>query len=152
MEKQEKGYNLFLDDVRSPENCTGYVFSLGIRPDIYINREWVIVRNYTEFTKYIEENGLPELFSTDHDLSDEHYAPIELYDEENEFNQGRIKEWESKQVYKEKTVYECAMWLIEYCMANNKKLPEFVVHSMNPVGRERIKNLLKDFYKIQQSV
>lgn len=147
MQKDEE-YNLFLDDYRQPENCCGYAHSLGIRPDLYITREWDVVENYKEFVDHITKNGLPKLISFDHDLSDEHYAPIELYDEENEF---KIKEWESKQSYKEKTGYECAVWLIEYCMANNKKLPEFVVHSMNPVGRERIKNLLTDFYKIQQS-
>ena len=40
---------------------------------------------------------------------------------------------------------ECAKWLIEYCLDNNKNLPEYYVHSANPVGAKNIKSLLDSF-------
>jgi hypothetical protein len=38
----------------------------------------------------------------------------------------------------EKTGYDCAKWLVEYCVEHGLKFPEYVVHSMNPVGKENI--------------
>ena len=54
-------YNLFLDDIRVPENV-----------DIYKEKSadfFVIVRSYDEFIKYISKNGLPELIAFDYVLS-----------------------------------------------------------------------------------
>lgn len=133
-------YNLFLDDYRIPRNCLGYVHRYGIRPDIYINREWIVVTNYIEFTEYISKNGLPNLISFDHDLADFHYqyAP-EDYDLMGE--EEMIKTFGSI----DKTGYDCAKWLVEYCLDNNLDLPEFLVHSMNTVGKQNIENLLNNF-------
>lgn len=47
----------------------------------------------------------------------------------------------------EKTGFDCAKFLVEYCMENNLKLPEFYVHSMNPVGKDNIVNYLNNFKK-----
>lgn len=116
-------YKLFLDDERYPRQVH-WVQEVFLNPF-----DWVIVRSYAEFVKYIEENGLPSIISFDHDLSDEHYA---------EGFQGLPP----RSDYKEKTGYECAKWLVEYCMDHKKKIPKFYVHSLNPVGRENIKCLL----------
>lgn len=56
-------YNLFLDDIRNPSDCIHYMYT-----PIYTSVDWVIVRNYNEFVKTIEEKGLPEIVSFDHDL------------------------------------------------------------------------------------
>lgn len=91
---------------------------------------WDIVRSYDEFVNYIERNGLPDVISFDHDLADIHYDP---------------STWVQGFKYKEKTGYDAAKWLCEYCFENSLPLPEWNVHSANPVGRENIKALLMAF-------
>lgn len=117
---------LFLDDVREPEHVYEY-----IKQEMFIKQKWEIVRNFDEFKKYIETNGLPSFISFDHDLGDIHYTD---YD--------KSKEW---QAHKEKTGYDCALWLVEYCMDNNLQLPNYYCHSMNPVGKDKIVGLLSSF-------
>ena len=131
-------YNLFLDDVRIPENCASYAFLYGIRGDIYIDEKWIIVRSYDEFTKYISKNGLPQLISFDHDLGDEHYSMLDKTDcsDWNDYYETHDREM---------TGYDCAKWLIEYCLDNGEELPQYVVHSMNSIGRKNIKDLLDSF-------
>jgi hypothetical protein len=80
---------------------------------------WVIVRNYLQFINYITENGLPDMVSFDHDLG------------------NAI----------DRTGYDCAKWLCEYCMENDLALPEFNIHSGNPVGRDNIESYLESFKK-----
>ena len=47
--------------------------------------------------------------------------------------EGEIKEGE--------TGYECALWMKVFYEERKKDLPTIFVHSMNPVGTEKIKNL-----------
>lgn len=137
---EEKGYSIFLDDYRQPVNCVGYVHMFGLRPDTYINREWVVVKNYLEFVNYIKEHGLPKLLSFDHDLADIHY---QVDNEDWKFHT-------SEQLSVEETGLDCAQWLIDYCINNKLKLPEYMVHSMNPVGRENINKLLANYKKHEE--
>ena len=64
---------------------------------------------------YIETNGFPNFISFDHDLG------------------------------LEESGYDCAKWLVDYCLDHNLHLPEFEVHSQNPVGKENILALLNNF-------
>ena len=64
----------------------------------------------------------------------------------------KSKEWQEKQVHKEKTGYECAKWLIDYCIENNLECPMYVCHSMNPVGRDNILGVLDNFRKYQNGI
>ena len=91
-----------------------------------VSEGWHIVRNYNEFVDTINKYGLPVFISFDHDLSTEHYS-----------NMPSV----------EKTGYDCAKFLVEYCMDNKKELPDFYVHSMNPVGSANIKTLLNNAKK-----
>ncbi|UKB78904.1 cyclic-phosphate processing receiver domain-containing protein [Chryseobacterium sp. MEBOG07] len=113
---------LFLDDIRYPIEAYHYT-----KQDIFLRSGWHIVRNYEQFVNRILEKGLPEMISFDHDLADVHYLK------------------QDSQEYVEKTGYDCAKWLIEYCMDNYLDLPQFYCHSMNPVGKENILSLLKNF-------
>lgn len=106
-------YNLFLDDEREPNKFLNDI------------RAWVVVRNYSQFVEVITRNGLPNFISFDHDLADEHYVQSVDYSR-----------------FKEKTGYDCARWLIEYCMRTAQPLPDWQVHSMNPVGRININQTL----------
>lgn len=128
---KESYYNLFLDDVRD-----SYF--------LHDTRTWTTVRNYNDFVKIIKERGLPKFISFDHDLATEHYPIFE----EN-INFGKPYEIPYAK-YKEKTGYDCAKWLVEYCLDNKLTLPDFQVHSMNPVGKENIRKLLIGFRNHQQ--
>jgi hypothetical protein len=144
--KQKKPMKkLFLDDMRMPEDCKNFVKRLG-SSTLYFkdNVDWDIVRTYNQFVEWIEKNGLPELISFDHDLADEH---IQYY-----FGNGGHKNpptYKDEPEFMEKTGMSCAKWLVDYCIDNKKTLPNFLVHSANPYGRENIKGLLESFKKHQ---
>jgi len=125
-EKQKRF--VFLDDFRNPEDAYYYTHNT-----IYLKNKWIIVRNYSEFLNDILNNGLSDVYSFDHDLGFEHYEHQEEnipYDHMNE-----------------KTGYHCAKWLVEFCMNNNYKLPEYYVHSMNVVGKRNIISYLENYKK-----
>ena len=130
---------LWLDDYRDPfdKKIDWMAFSpIGRDVKIY----WV--KSYDEFVKWITDNGLPTAIAFDHDLADEHYTPSEYWDDYD-----KSKEYQESQNYKEKTGYDCAKWLIDYCMDNEVELPKFSSHSANPVGRDNIEKLLISFLK-----
>ena len=111
---------LFLDDLRVPTDCISYMHRRTAQYELYKGK-WIIVRNYSEFTYWICENGLPDLISFDHDLGIE--------------DEGHP------------SGMECAKWLVEYCLDNQLKLPRWLVHSANPAGAENITGLLISFEK-----
>ena len=121
------GKYLFLDDVRVPKDVT-WVNLPSPRT------EWTIVRNYDAFVQEIELNGVPDFISFDHDLSDEHFTSATAQTVQV-FNQ-MVK------TFKEKTGYDCARWLIDYCITRGIELPKYAVHSMNPTGASHIQLLL----------
>ncbi|TGN24345.1 cyclic-phosphate processing receiver domain-containing protein [Empedobacter tilapiae] len=75
---------------------------------------------YKEFVKYILNNGIPDFISFDHDLGIE------------------------------ETGYDCAKFLVEYCLDYHLTIPNFTVHSQNPVGKENIEKLLYNFRKLNK--
>jgi len=150
-------YNLFLDDIRfpyiDPKNRSYYDkhdtpedIEMGISLFEFMSayeytnfepfktEEWVIVRNYKEFCEYIEKHGIPEFVAFDHDLADVHYGA----------DQAGVIDYDN---FEEKTGYDCAKWLGEYCMDNNEKYPEFYIHSMSQVGKENIFYFIKNHKK-----
>lgn len=144
MRKIQERYKLFLDDIRNLDEAFSYTKYERFKED-----DWIIVRDYSQFVETIEEkffhlSAFPEIIAFDHDLADEHYMPQPLWGTDyNVFaeNQG----------FEEKTGYNCAEWLINFCMDNEVKLPEYYCHSMNPAGRENILFLLKNFEKHQKN-
>jgi hypothetical protein len=120
-------FNIFIDDFRNPKDAFLYT-----RNPLYNILKWDIVKNYDEFINFIINNGLSniEFISFDHDISDEHYD--DTISQEN---------------YTEKTGYDCAKWLVNYCMDNNFKLPNYFVHSMNPAGKQNILSILNNYKK-----
>ena len=125
-------YFLFLDDIRMPVDVYNY-----LKVDFYLFDDWVIVRNYDEFVECIEKNGIPYLISFDHDLADIHYN-----------HQNNI-DYDS---YTEKTGYDCAKWLINYCLDNNLDISTTIlIHSMNIIGVENIKSLFNTYIKLYKN-
>jgi hypothetical protein len=120
-------YNLFLDDIRVPTDVTW--------AEIPINQHYSVVRSYKEFVDLITLRGLPKMVCYDHDLADSHYGHglenIEIpYDS-----------------YSEKTGYDCAKWLVAYCSDKNIKHPPYVVHSLNPIGKQNIESYIESYNK-----
>lgn len=136
----EDSYNLFLDDERVPLDCAKYMSSFKVDCKIY-HQPWEIVRSYKQFKEIIERRGLPDLISFDHDLAD-NWKLRESLD---------VKEWFDESENREYTGMDCAKWLTQYCEEKDLLLPEFVVHSMNSVGRENIKSYLTNF-KLRQDL
>lgn len=73
------------------------------------------VYNVDEFIAYIMAYGVPGFISFDHDLGE-----------------GG-------------TGYDCAKFLVEYCLDIGVSHINFTVHSQNPVGKENIEKLLNNF-------
>lgn len=122
-------YKLFLDDIRSPQDVLNY-----INNKIYKKTDWIVVRSYNTFVYIINQKGLPDVVSFDHDLADIHYR-----------HQSDIP-YEDME---EKTGYHCAKWMINYCLDNNLNLPKkILIHSMNIVGSQNIISLFETFNKI----
>jgi hypothetical protein len=130
-------YVLFLDDERMPDQVTWAEFP---RYDSIF-----IARSFDGFVRHVEFFGLPKFVCFDHDLADFHYAVML---EENAqadsytYNDGDlIKTFDYGP---EKTGYDCAKWLVEYCVNNQKKFPRYIVHSKNNVGKERIESYVEN--------
>ena len=92
---------IYLDDIRNPKS-----------------EGWEIIRNFDDFVNLINEFGIPDEISFDHDLGEN-----------------------------EKTGYDCAKWLCEYCWTNGIPIPTWNVHSANPVGRDNIVQLIQNYEK-----
>lgn len=130
-------YKLFLDDIRFPTDCLGYMHQrIGKLNPIYLE-EWVVVRNYEEFVETIRTQGIPRFVSFDHDLAPDHYrVPFEAWELDP-----------SLENLPEKTGNDCAKWLIEYCKEQKHSIPSCFIHSMNPVGSSRIHETLNKKYE-----
>jgi hypothetical protein len=127
-------YNLFLDDKRNPSDIWNHIKS----PE-YAVYNWVIVKDYNSFVQTIQDNGIPVRISFDHNLSDEHII-----------RQNKTKINYSS--YKDKTGYDCAVWLIEYCLDYEISLPKYKIHAEEGLGKQNIENLLESFDKYQKSI
>lgn len=130
---------LWLDDIRDP-----FVNNIWIQkyaPEFLENGEIIWVKSFKEFELWINNNGLPDKISFDHDLADEHYAPENRYDD--------YHDWAKEQNFKEKTGMDCAQFVVDYCIDNKKLIPIWTTHSANPNGAENINKLLVNFLKHQ---
>jgi hypothetical protein len=118
--------NVFLDDLRIPSMAHSKGRNLG---EEYSNSEdWIIVRDYFEFVDLVNESfDEISLVSFDHDLACYKYG----------------KEWTGK---------DAANYLIEYCLDNNKKFPNWYVHSDNTTGRNNIVSAIINYLKIVEGL
>ena len=135
---------IFLDDIRNPGECLSYMHHrIGSLNPIYLE-SWLVVRDYNEFIDAIQRYaGDITHVSFDHDLSDMHYTAdngMEICKHVFHIGESGYPECPGS----EKTGYECAKWIKGYYKSHNLPLPVVFVHSMNPVGTERIINLFKN--------
>ena len=96
-----------------------------VRPCPFIG-EWKIAKNYDEAVKIMQENEIQEAW-LDHDLSEDHY----VHNEDETY------------VSPNKTGYDFVLWMKE----NNRwPIDVCIVHSLNPVGSERMCDLIAEHY------
>lgn len=124
---------LWLDDIRDPtqpiwNNWIATHVGNPLELDIY----WLI--NYDQFTEFIESTGIPDIICFDHDLADEHYDYTV-----NDNSHGEL------------TGYECAKWLVDFCIDNACQLPEYHIQSSNTVGSLNIRTYLENYKKHVES-
>jgi hypothetical protein len=120
---------LFLDDIRT--NATVVHNSRrGLGTSIGLSDKWIIARDYNEFVDILQSNfDQIELISFDHDISS----------------------WDSNK--NELTGKDAAKFLIEYCIDNNKLLPDWFVHSDNNSGNANIRQLLLNYmYRVESRI
>ena len=132
---------IYLDDTRTP-----------------IDKEWVLVRNYSQFVTKVQDIGLENIseISLDHDLGD---TAINEY-----FNNVQPNYTLDYNNITEKTGYDCAKWLVEHYYQLNPpsdaprlikrtldfKFPKVTTHSANPIGAANIIGYINNFYKNQR--
>lgn len=103
---------LFLDDIRTVEM---------VYPQADIST-FTVVRTYSAFVAYIQQNGLPDFISFDNDLG---------LDETNAVA---------------KDGYAAAKWLVYESGLDLRNL-QYQVHSANPVAAEQIRGLLGNYLR-----
>lgn len=120
---------VFLDDNReSPLVVHNDKRGLGM--EIGKSNKWVYARNYQEFIDLVSSNfDQVEIISFDHDIYSWEYV------EDSNGNLNPV----------EKTGKDAAQFVIDYCIYNNKKLPDWFVHSDNTKGNENIRILLLNY-------
>lgn len=95
--------NMWLDDIRTPPTS-----------------DWNWVKSFDEAVAYIEEHGLPDHISFDHDLGES----------------------------EAKTGYDLAKWIVESDLDGRITITygwSYALHTANPVGRENIRTLLENY-------
>lgn len=102
---------LFLDAVRTPMDET-----------------WEIVRTVEEFSRWIQDNGIPEVVSLDHDLGDEMIYRGQSAGEYEELRGSS----------RELTGLDACKVLLSFCNDFGDVPQNIFVHSANPVGAERM--------------
>jgi len=85
-------------------------------------------------TERFENGEWPELISYDHDLAIEHYEPENQTLSLNEYYE---------RTNRAETGYDCLRWLILFSYENNLPFPESYCHSMNPIGKKNIEQLIQ---------
>jgi len=129
---------IFLDDIRTP---------ISTRHVQLPRASWKVVRDYKGFCNAINQyhnkyNGVPRFIAFDNDLDAEHYRDS-MFGDPARYN-------DYYDTFQEKTGYDCAKWLIEFCRSKQLRIPDFICHSMNPVGKKNIESIL-DAAKIMEN-
>ncbi len=127
---------VFLDDDRFPQQVYEYT-----KNKIY-KEEWIIVRDFNEFKAVIQFSDVYIThISFDHDLGEDKAKKLVA--------EGISKRKARAQKKLAKSGMDCAKWYIEYLQEEKiNDLPNILVHSQNPVGKENIIKLFESYEKV----
>lgn len=95
--------------------------------------------SFDQFTEWITKNGLPDGICFDHDLG------LDEVHLKKTMSKSQLKIFRKTPEYK--TGYDCARWLVDYCIINKLELPKWNIQSSNPIGKENINGLLLSFMR-----
>ena len=113
-----KKIKVFLDDIRTPFMSHHNGKGLGAE----FTNDWVIARDFDEFVNIIDNNfDNINLISFDHDLA--------CFDENGEELTGKT----------------AVNYVIDYCLDNDKKFPDWYAHTDNTNGKENIVGAIINF-------
>ena len=48
----------------------------------------------------------------------------------------------------DKSGYDCAKWLVDWCIENDYAVPDYDIQSSNPVGRQNIESVFESYWKV----
>lgn len=130
------GALLWLDDLRNPHEGK---WIDDFAPEFLNSGSIIWVLSYEEFVGWIKENGLPKKICFDHDLGED--VAIKLVS--NGFNKKKAREVKKLA----KSGYDCAKWLVDFCLDKGLQIPDWNVQSANPVGKENINGILSNAKK-----
>jgi hypothetical protein len=82
--------------------------------------------------------------SFDHDLCQEHYDEYTVAHDPKMLSYGTIR----YHIFKEKSGYEAAKYLAEECVCKNVPIPPYYIHTLNPIGRQNIFNIMEETRKV----
>lgn len=115
------GVLVWIDDIRDPQEP---IWQKWIKQNFGTNDfDITWIKSYKEFVDFVDKFGVPSNVSFDHDLGDV----------DNPDN--------------EKTGYDCAKYIVDYCMDNNRDIPNYRIQSDNGPGRENIDKYLQNYHK-----
>lgn len=121
-----KKINVFLDDKRVPSMSHGKGKGLGYAYSK--ESKWVIIRDYFQFVEFVNSHfDEIKLISFDHDLAC--YKKVSGIREE----------------FTGKTAVD---YVINYCLDNNKKFPDWYVHTDNTSGRGNIIGAILNYLRV----
>lgn len=98
----------------------------------YHPEQWVVCRTAQQAIQYVSEHGLPLEMSLDHDLG----ILCNLVDKD-----------EQVEYYVDHTVMTFLKWLATVYWHPGMDIPEYAIHSQNPVGRANIKAFMDSWAK-----
>lgn len=111
-------YNLFIDDIREPH------WYECVNSGVDTSLEWVIARSSKEASEIVEQRGMPARMALDHDLG-ERWHPSDRID----------------------TVPKFLNWLAYHYYEPGMVIPEYTIHSANPVGAENMRAFMESWKK-----
>lgn len=112
---------LWLDDIRNPFDYVDERTWIEAYSPIGIeNVKCIWIKTYNEFCDYINQHGLPDAICFDNDLGEE------------------------------KEGYDCAKFVVNYCLNNDSPAPLYNIQSANPVAVENIDCYLKNFIEFNK--
>lgn len=84
----------------------------------YDSRFVTWIKDHDSFVEYISSGAMPDVVDFDHDLGEG------------------------------KDGYDCAKFLVSWCIEHEVRLPIIRIHSANPVGRANIESLVNTYWKV----
>jgi len=120
---------IFLDDIRISPRVV-HNSDRGLGKEFGNSKNWTIVRNYQDFISVVKNNfDKIQFISFDHDIDSWDVSGNEL------------------------TGKDAADWLVNYCIDNNKILPDWFVHLDNTSGNKNIRQLFINYmFRIEKRI